>query len=138
MNACGIKFTNNIALEKLKKLEKKNSSSREEITRTVDLCLRLLSVPSATAEQPRRGHVLLSCNESTKALVQKLNTRLWAAGLSTCLQLCDGGVGSMAVAVERSAAVLLCCGSGYRSSDCCKKQAEYAAALKVPLIFGRP
>ena len=64
----------------MKKLEETNSSASAEwieITRTVDLCLRLLAVPSATAEttepneaaeQSRACHVLLSHQQSTKSL----------------------------------------------------------------------
>ncbi len=44
---------------------------------------------------------------------------------------------SMADGLEQSAPVLLCCSSGCRWSDSCRKEAEYAEIKKVPLVFVR-
>ena len=113
----------------MKKLEKKNDhSSIDEwnvMKKTVDFCQRLLSVTSATAETTefkkgaeaaRRGHVMLSYNWSTKALVQKLKAKLSEGGLLTWIDDENMGTGSvnqsMADAVEQSAAVLVCYSSG--------------------------
>ena len=143
-------------LEKLKKLEKKNTLLSDEqwnvLKETADLCLRLLKVneiPPATAatqsmqtaEQIRSGHVMLSYNWSTKSLVQKLKAKLREGGLSTWMDEDNIGTGSvnqsMADAVEQSAAVLVCYSSGYRWSDNCRKEAEYAEVKKVHILFVR-
>ena len=107
-----------------------------ELQTAVNLCLRLLSVGAQ-----KQSIVLLSFNSSTSLLALKLNNGLRAAGLSTWTELCDVGPGSnesISDAVEQKSAVLLiCCSSGYRWSDSCKKVAEYAALRKVPLVFVR-
>ncbi len=105
-----------------------------ELMRAVDLCLRLLKenvAPPATrttqanegAEQQRSGHVLLSYNESTKALVQKLMVRLLESGLVTWIDEENTGSVSQSTAdaVELSAVVFICCSSDCRWSDRCRK-----------------
>ncbi|CAG9460273.1 unnamed protein product [Pedinophyceae sp. YPF-701] len=83
------------------------------------------------------GHVMLSYNWQTQGDVLLLRDELQARGYETWVDV-DRMRGStleaMARAIEEASVVLICYSRGYKESQACRLEAEYAFQLKKPIV----
>jgi len=95
------------------------------------------SLEGADASGAAQRHIMLSYNWNHQAIVAELKTELEKAGYKTWMDI-DKMQGStleaMANAVEESDAVILCVSKGYKESQACRTEAEYAFQMQKKLI----
>lgn len=95
------------------------------------------SLEGDDASKMSQRHIMLSYNWAHQNIVAELKTELEKAGYKTWMDI-DKMQGStleaMANAVEESDAIILCVSKGYKESQACRTEAEYAFQMQKKLI----
>ncbi|CAF4445085.1 unnamed protein product, partial [Rotaria magnacalcarata] len=95
------------------------------------------NIPTATTQQEKKRHIMISYNRSSRRVVQKIYNRLLENKYIVWMDKVNMGddiLVSMANAVENLYIVLLCINQHYYESHYCRLEAEYAAEKRIKFI----
>ncbi|XP_013413002.1 uncharacterized protein LOC106175503 [Lingula anatina] len=82
-------------------------------------------------------HIMISYNWKDQSVLLKIKDALQQLGYNVWMdveQMSGSTLQAMAEAVEKSIVVLICISEGYKNSDNCRLEAEYAFTLRKPII----
>ncbi|CAF3216655.1 unnamed protein product [Rotaria socialis] len=95
------------------------------------------NIPTATTQQGKKRHIMISYNRSSTKMVRKIYNRLLENKYIVWMDKVNMGddiLVSMANAVENSYIVLLCINQHYYESHYCRLEVEYAAEKRIKFI----
>ncbi|KAL3892244.1 hypothetical protein ACJMK2_004472, partial [Sinanodonta woodiana] len=99
--------------------------------------------PRKSDARRKKGHVMISYNRNHREVVKWIRDELEANGYPVWMDIGNmGGSTSqtMAEAIESSHVFLFCCSQGYKNSNNCRQEADYASSLgerlhMIPLLM---
>lgn len=117
-----------------------NRKQTEEVSR--DSAAPLNASPTAQAMplvpvEEKKGHIMLSYCWAAKEVVKKLHKALVDVGVKVWFdeeEMHGPTIDRMAEAVEGAQAIVLCFSKGYKNSNNCKSEAEYAREHRKPIV----